>query len=43
MLRSVEDEFGPLGSMRKKNEVKRVDIAVGRLERKKEKASVHPA
>jgi hypothetical protein len=42
-LRSVEDEFGPLGGVRKKSETERVDIAVGRLERKKEKAGVHPA
>jgi hypothetical protein len=41
-LKSVEDEFGPLGGVRKKNEAERVDTAVGRLE-KKEKAGVHPA
>jgi hypothetical protein len=39
-LRGVENEFG---GMRKKNEVEKVDIAVSRLERKKEKAGVHPA
>jgi hypothetical protein len=41
-LKSVEDEFGPLGGVRK-SEAERVDIAVGRLEKKKEKAGVHPA
>ena len=41
-LKSVEDEFGPLGGMGKKSKAERGDIAVGRLE-KKEKAGVHPA
>jgi hypothetical protein len=35
-LKSVEDEFGPLGGVRRKSEAERVDIAVGRLEKKKE-------
>jgi hypothetical protein len=35
-------KFGPLGGARK-NEAERVDIAVVMLERKKEKAIVHPA
>jgi hypothetical protein len=42
-LRGVEEEFGPLGGVREKSEVERVDIAVGRLERKKETAGVDPA
>jgi len=29
--------------VRRKSEAERVDIAVGRLEKKKEKAGVHPA
>jgi hypothetical protein len=41
-LKNVEDEFGPLGGVRKKNEAERMDTAVGRLEKKKEKAGVHP-
>jgi hypothetical protein len=42
-LKTVEDEFGPLGGVRRKSEAERMDIAVGRLEKKKEKAGVHPA
>jgi hypothetical protein len=38
-LKSVEDEFGPLGGVRRKSEAERVGIVVGRLE----KADMHPA
>jgi len=42
VLKTVEDEFGPLGGVRRKSEAEMVGIAVGRLE-KKGKAGMHPA
>jgi hypothetical protein len=41
-LKSVDDDFGPLGGVRKMNEAQTVDTAVGRLEKKNEKAGMHP-
>jgi hypothetical protein len=41
-LKTIEDEFGPLGGVKRNSEAERVDIAVGWLEKKKEKAGVHP-